>query len=78
MRLLNHVGATGRIVVLDSVMRYHRTYGRCTIRAVAADTGKSVGAVHWHLRRLRDLGLVAWDDETQGTLHPTCAVRKVA
>ncbi len=76
MRLLQSIGGTGRTRVLLSVLRLHDLYGRVTVRAVAADIGCTVSVAHWHLNRLRDEGLVAWDDGTQGSLRPL--VREVA
>ncbi len=42
---------------------------RATVRSVAATTGFSVGYTHRCLTRLRDEGLVAWDDGKDGTLR---------
>ena len=74
MRLLHSIGGTGRTRVLLSLMRLHREYGRATVRAVAADCRVNVSTVHWHLRRLRDEGLVDWEDYAQGTLRPLVEV----
>lgn len=64
----------GRTRVLVAVLRLHGVYGRCTVRAVASDVGCTVATAHWHLRALRDQGLVAWDDDRQGTLRPLVRV----
>lgn len=34
-------------------------------------TGFTRATIHWHLHRLRDLGLVSFTNAQQGTLRPT-------
>lgn len=34
-------------------------------------TGYARTTIHWHLHRLRDLGLVTFSNDQQGTLRPT-------
>lgn len=70
MRYLKSIGGTGRTRVLLSLIRLHSTFGRATVRAIAADVGISVGTAHWHLQHLADEGLIAWDPGKRGTLRP--------
>lgn len=43
---------------------------RATFRTVATRSGRSLTTTAYHLRGLRDRGLVTWDDDTTGTLRP--------
>lgn len=62
--------------VLLAVVAVHQRDGRSTIRSVATQAGRCVATTYRHLLRLRDLGLVAWDETKVGTLRPT--VREVS
>lgn len=50
--------------------------GRATVKAVGERIDRSLATVHKHLVKLRDAGLVDWDDDHKGTLRPT--VQRVA
>lgn len=60
-------------LVLVALVRVHRARGRATVRDVAHYAGRSVMATHGHLVDLRALGLVAWEENTAGTLRPLVA-----
>lgn len=63
-----------RAAVLIAVI-YQR---RPTVRSVAEYAGVNVQTAHRHLERLRDVGLIAWEPEAAGTLHPLVSVHPVA
>jgi Mn-dependent DtxR family transcriptional regulator len=65
----------GQTRVLVEVIRLHEESGYVTVRAVAAACGISTMGAHHRLRRLRDAGLVGWEDGRIGTLRPL--VRRV-
>ncbi len=44
--------------------------------AVAHQTGQSASVTYKHLRQLRALGLITWDNNQAGTIHPTIAIIK--
>lgn len=75
MKLLGFVGKR-RTRVLLACIRLHETYGRCTVRSVAAEAHCSTTTAKHHLDGLRFEGLVTWEDEQRGTLRPL--VRRVA
>ena len=51
------------------MLRVWNTHPQVTVRAVAHGAGRSVQTTHAHLRRLRTLGLITWDDNQAGTIH---------
>lgn len=51
--------------VLLAVVRGARTHDE-----IMAATGRSRQVVNRHLHRLRDDGLVGFEDDKQGTIHP--------
>jgi DNA-binding IclR family transcriptional regulator len=65
-----------RAAVLAAVRHEYTAEGRVTVRAVARRLGVSTQTVCRHLRVLRDVGLVGWDDGTAGTLRPTFEVHE--
>lgn len=68
------VGARGTRVLL-ALLRVSARGERATVRAVAAEARlASFGKAHRELVRLRELGLVTWDEGRTGTLRPTVAV----
>jgi len=63
-----------RTATMLALLGVYLDEGRATVRAVAARRGhaSSWGTTHYQLQRLRtELGLVAWDAGTAGTLRPT-------
>lgn len=64
-------------VVLVAVIHIHDKKGRVTVRELSARIGfTSTSTIHAHLRRLKDLGLVTWDDGTHGTLRPNVQLQR--
>lgn len=61
-------------VTLLAVVSVHRREGRVTFRDVASATGVAPSTAHLRCRRLRALGLVAFDDRRSATLRPLVAV----
>lgn len=61
--------APGRAACLVSVLN-----GATTWPEVIRDTGLARATVHYHLHKLRDEGLVAFEDGVKGTLRPCIGV----
>lgn len=62
--------AIGRTRVFFALCRVYDRDGRCTVRAIAAETGRSLSTVQAHLYGLRRSGLVTWERGQRGTLRP--------
>lgn len=64
-----------RAATLAAVANTYATQGRVTIRAVADQLGGVSTHLVWlHLRALRAMGLVGFEDGGKGTLRPTFVV----
>lgn len=58
--------------VLLAVLVVRQRLGRAPLRAVAEAAGySSVGSMHHVVRKLRDAGLVTWEEGRVATLRPT-------
>lgn len=73
---MKRVGASGARV-LFAVIALHSQRRRPTLRAVAALTGSTHSGTYYHLRNLRELGLIDWCDGKSGTLVPLVAISEV-
>lgn len=61
--------------VLVAALRVWVRDGRLTTRAVMVEAGIArYGDAHAALGRLRQVGLIDWDDGHRGSMRPTCAV----
>lgn len=67
-----------RTRVLVALLLAHAREGRATVRSVAAIADLSPTATYSALRRLRDDGLVAWDEGRSSTLRPLVTVQALA
>ena len=65
--------AIGSTRVLMALLARHADAGRTTVRDLAEDMGWSPSTVHSCLLRLRDEGLVTWEEGQAATLRPTIA-----
>lgn len=62
----------GAVAVLAAIADAQPT----TIRAVCARVGMSLNGVVWHLRRLREAGLVAQEPRKARTLRLACRISR--
>lgn len=62
------------VATMNALLIVHARDGRATVRSVAAARGVTVGPIYEQLSRLRDLGLVAWEDGVGGSLRPAVEV----
>lgn len=61
--------------VLVALLRLEGRAARTTVRSVADEAGlRSTSSCWVQLVKLRDAGLVRWDEESRGTLRSTVAV----
>lgn len=67
-----------RAAVLAALLTIFDADGRVTIRGICDDVGISTSTCHHHLLALRRAGLVGWEPQRAGTLHPRVAARAVA
>lgn len=59
------------IEVLLAVLAVHETDGRATVKSVGIEARQRCkSTTHWHLRRLREAGLIDRTEGQQGTLRP--------
>lgn len=62
----------GAVHALNAIDYVYRRDGRVTILSAMRAAGlKSTSAMHYHVVRLRALGLVTWEPGRMGTLRPT-------
>ena len=60
------------MTIVEAIESFTRTYGyRPTVREVAAMMGQSLSWTHERLARLKEGGIVTWEDGQPRTLRPT-------
>lgn len=57
-------------LVFETLYRQFSICGRVTITDLVDELGWSRSTIHWHLRMLRELDLITWDEGRAGTLRP--------
>jgi DNA-binding IclR family transcriptional regulator len=61
------------LTATDALVLAAVAHGSRTVRGAAADAQVPATTAYGSLTRLRDLGLVAWEDGKAGTLRPLVA-----